>query len=237
MNAVYGTNRMFYEDVRWFFGKLVILFITVPIALMWLLLGLFFDFENTEVLVTIWGPIYFFICQFAAIGFRSVLPIAVGMGSTRKQCLRSFYIIGIAGVAVSLFLVNVLEYMLFIFSDNGFISINMAHFASFFLDDYQFLSFFLIDLAIGCFLFGIPLLISCIHYQLGFVPMIISLLILSVLITFLYYAGILDLLFGWIVGLEPAAIFGLISGVGLLSICISYPIMLNAPLEKPARRF
>lgn len=46
MNAVYGTNRMFYEDVRWFFGKLVILFITVPITLLWLLLGLFFDFEN-----------------------------------------------------------------------------------------------------------------------------------------------------------------------------------------------
>lgn len=190
-----------------------------------------------EVLVTIWGPIYFFICQFAAIGFRSVLPIAMGLGSTRKQCLKSFYIIGTAGTAVSLFLVNVFEYMLIVLSDNGIISINMAHIASFFIEDYQFLGFLLIDLAIGCFLFGIPLLISCIHYQLGFVPTIISLLVLSVLITFLYYAGVLDSLIGWIIGLEPAYIFTLIGGLGLLSICISYPIMLNAPLEKPARRF
>ncbi|SDD61810.1 hypothetical protein SAMN05421663_11532 [Terribacillus halophilus] len=185
--------------------------ITVPLSLLWRPLGLFIDFKDTEVLVTIWGPIYFFIGQFVAIGFRSVLPIAVGMGSTRKQCLKSLYIIGTPGIAVSLFLVNVL----FILSDFGIVSINMMHIASFFLEDYPFLSFFLIDLAIACFLFGILLLISCIHYCLGFVPMIISLTILGVLIAFL---GIMDPLMDWVVGLEPAAFFAMAGGLGLLSI-------------------
>ncbi|WP_455675707.1 hypothetical protein [Pradoshia sp.] len=237
MNAAYGTNRLIYEDTRWALGKQVILFITIPLASLWFLLGLFVNLEYHDVITIIWGPIYYFICHFAAAEFRKALPIAVGLGSTRKKCLTSFIMIGLTGVAVTLFIINGLEYFLVLLGEKGIISIDVKHIASFIYADYQFFSFYLIDLAIGFFLFGTFLLLSSIHYLVGFMKMSITLVIFSVLFIVPYYLGTLDPLFNWIMALETATIFTMIGGAGMIATVLSYLLMLNAPLEKKASRF
>ena len=42
MNSLYGTVRLVSEDSLWFFGKLLFLYITIPITLIWLLIGYIF---------------------------------------------------------------------------------------------------------------------------------------------------------------------------------------------------
>ena len=237
MNAIYGTNRMFYEDTRWFLWKLCVLFITIPLALFWFLMGLFVDLKTNDVPTIIWGPVYYYVCHYAAVGFRSVLPIAIGLGSTRKQSITSFIFIGLAGVAVSLFIINGLEYLLVYLDRKDILSIDIHHIAGFVYTDYQFFNFFLIDLALAFFLFGFSLLLSSIHYLIGFMKMFISVFIISILFIISYYFGMLDPVLKWVMELEPFAVFTMIGGIGILSTFISCLLMLNAPLEKKASRF
>jgi hypothetical protein len=242
MNALNGTTRMVYEDARWLMGKFLLLFITVPIMAAWIVLGLFVDLGGADVVSAISGPAYFFIPTFAIMGFKSLFPVVIGMGSTRKQFLKSFYSVGVTAVVVSLLFVNVGHYVLIRMNHN------ILHPGAFFEVDYHFLVYLFIDIMVGLFLFGIAFLTYSIWHRLGLIRSAMILMAVAITGMFLYYGGSLDSMFSWIGTLDfDAMIIGnivnlgtiaiiLLGVLGLIALFITYPLMRNASLQPKPRK-
>ena len=237
MNAIQGTNRLVFEDTLWYFGKLVFLYITLPLTLMWIIIGISFDLEDT--LGAVSGPSFFFIPFYGAYGYKSLLPIAVGLGSTRTQLLKSFYFIALSFTMVFVLILNILQSILYLLYDNGISSVNISHLARLFIEDYQFFSYLFIDLGFFLFLFGISFLGSCIYYRVGMKKMTISMVAIFIPLTILFYAGILDTPIEWVMGvnINPVLLFILLGIAGLILLFMAYPIIRNVSLEKKSVRF
>jgi hypothetical protein len=233
---------MVYEDARWLMGKFLLLFITAPIMAAWIVLGLFVDLSGADVVSAISGPVYFFIPTFAIMGFKSLFPVVIGMGSTRKQFLKSFYSVGIITVAVCLLLVNAGHYVLLRMSHN------ILHPGVILMENYNFLAFLMIDIMVGLFLFGAAFLSYSIWHRLGLIKSAMLLLAVAITGMFLYYGGALDSVVSWLGTLDLDAmiiantvnlgtlviiLFGL---VGLAALFITYPLMKNARLQPKSRK-
>ena len=142
------------------------LYITIPLTLFWLLIGYIFGLGN-DVVASISGPAYFFIAFFGIGGFKSLYPVAIGMGSTRIQFLKVFYSVGILGVVLSILFLNVLQYILKTVYLQWDIGANILHPGVLLVDDYHFFTYLWIDLMFGLFLLGIPFLLYSINFRLG----------------------------------------------------------------------
>lgn len=233
--------QLIYEDASWLMGKLLFLFITIPLLIAWSTLGLFVDLSGADVISAISGPAYFFILMLALGGFISLFPIAIGMGSTREQFLKSFYIVGIASVAICLLFLNIGQYILVR------ISHNILHPGIFLMDNYHFFAFLLIDIMFGWFLFGMALFSYCVLYRLGISRSLVVLMVIAIAGIFLYYGGALDSTFAWMGTLDMDAmvignmvtlgnLFLILLGVlGLVVLLITYPLMKNASLKPKSR--
>ncbi|WP_042220590.1 hypothetical protein [Oceanobacillus manasiensis] len=231
MSITSGTTRMVYEDARWFFLNVLILSVTLPLTILWIVLGLTFDMS--EAIGSIAGPAYFFIPSFAIFGYKTLLPIGVGMGSTRLQILKSFYGVGILSVAVVVFILNVLQFTLVTLSDWRLNFKGVLHPGEIFYVDYHFLSYLWLDMMTALFLFGMAFLLYSLFYRLGLVRLAIWMMAIVIPFMFLYYGGVLDPLIKSLTSFEwsgnvVAIILGAFGAAGL---AITYPIMRNAPLK------
>ncbi len=197
MSILYGNIRLIYQDASWLLGKLLFLYIIVPLMVIWLLIGLIFNLPDGTV-TGISVPVYIQIVIFAVAGFKSLFPIAVGMGSTRVQFLKSYYLTGLVAVVLVMLLLNVCQYVLATAYNQWIGWSNIFHPAVLFRNDYQFISYYWIDLMIGFFLFGFSFLIYCIWYRLGTVRGLILLIIMLITELFFYYGGVLNSWFIWI---------------------------------------
>ncbi|MGN7408672.1 hypothetical protein [Sporosarcina sp. SAFN-010] len=234
MSSMKGTVRLVYEGALFFLGKFLFLYLTIPLTVGWILIGLLFGVPDNTV-VAISGPTYFFIPMFAVTGFRSLLPIAIAFGGTRIQLLKVFYVTGIAAVSISILFLNILQYILITVYNQWSSSVNILHPGVYVLGDYHFPSYLWIDLMVGLLLFGIAFLLYCILYRLGIKRTIIITTVLSLIGMFLYYGNILDInSFEWIWNhdLNPLKLFTLAGLLGLGSLFITYPMMRHAPLNK-----
>ncbi|MFD2045228.1 hypothetical protein ACFSTA_16205 [Ornithinibacillus salinisoli] len=239
MNSLYGTIRLVSEDALYFLGKMVFLYITIPLTVFWLLIGYIFGIGN-DVVASISGPAYFFIMLFSIGGYKSLYPIAIGLGSTRVQLLKVFYGIGILAVVMSIIFLNVLQFILKTVYLQWEIGANILHPGIFLVGDYHFFAYLWIDLMFGLFLFGVPFLLYSINFRLGMRKSIIILMLLSIMVMFLYYGGYLNNSMEWFLGLDLDALgMTLITLLGLCSIgalLLSYPILRNAPLKAKTRK-
>ncbi|WP_099302600.1 hypothetical protein [Bacillus sp. Marseille-P3800] len=94
MTALNGPSYIIYNDISNTLGKIGLLYISIPLFFFW---SVFASTVNPEdLLAAISGPIYTLIIVFAVSGYKTLYPIAIGMGSTRKRFLKSFYIYHIA---------------------------------------------------------------------------------------------------------------------------------------------
>lgn len=233
MNSMKGTLRLVSEDALWFLGKFLFLYITIPLTVGWILIGLFFGIPDNTV-AAISGPAYFFIPMFAVMGFRSLLPIAVAFGGTRTQLLKVFYGTGIAAVFMSVLFLNILQYILVATTINDR-SVNILHPGVFVLEDYYFFSYLWIDLMVGLSLFGLAFVFYCFIYRLGMKKSAIIVMLLAITGMFLYYGGVMDSSsFEWIWNhdLHPLTFFTLAGLLGLGALFVTYPLMRNAPLNE-----
>ncbi|VDG96876.1 Uncharacterised protein [Lysinibacillus sphaericus] len=234
MSSMKGTVRLVYEGALFFLGKFLFLYLTIPLTVGWILIGLLFGVPDSTV-VAISGPTYFFIPMFAVTGFRSLLPLAVAFGGTRIQLLKVFYVTGIAAVSISILFLNILQYILITVYDQWTNSVNILHPGVYALGHYHFPSYLWIDLMVGLLLFGIAFLLYCILYRLGIKRTVIITTVLSLIGMFLYYGNILDInSFDWIWNndLTPLTLFTLAGLLGLGSLFVTYPMMRHAPLNK-----
>ena len=237
MSVSYGNCRLIFDVVRFYLGTVLFLYITLPLMAVWVLVGVVLDPPATLV-PGISVHVYINIMIMAVGGFRTLFPIAIGMGSTRVQFLKSHYLTGIAAVFTTILLLNVCQYLLMVAYDRLVGFSNILHPAVLFVDGYHFLSYFAIDLAVGIFLFGTTFFAYCVWYRLGTAHSAIALMALALPILFLYYGGTLDACFSWLGQLasNPTALFAFVGSLGLTTLWITYPLMRNAPLQpKPAK--
>lgn len=237
MSVVYGNARLVYEVSSVYMGKILFLYITLPLMALYVLIGLIFD--PPETLVTgISIHVYINIIILAVGGFKPLFPIAIGMGSTRIQFLKSYYIASIGTVFSIILLLNISQYVLMIVYERLMGWSNILHPATYFLDEYQFLSYFAIDLMVGLFLFGVTFIIYCIWHRIGTTYSFIILVAVALPVLFLYYGGFMDSLFTWLLSLNLSAttVFTLLGAIGLATLSATYPLMLNAPLQPKPRK-
>ncbi|MDW0117518.1 hypothetical protein QTL97_11270 [Sporosarcina thermotolerans] len=238
MNINSGTFRIVYEDARFAFAQLLILYITIPILLVWLTVGYFFNLGE-EVIAAISGPTYFFIMLFAVNSFKTIFPVAIGMGSTRTNLLKTFYAIGLASVLVVTFILNVFQWILLTFYERWNVAAHILHPGTFLHREYTFLSYFLMDFMVGIFLFSFAFLFYAIYHRLGLKRSVIWMTVLIIVSTLLQYSGLINFSFWkWVVAqdLSDSAIFFFVVTISLIALLITYPIMRNAPLAVRSKK-
>ena len=231
MSILYGNARLIYYASITYLGKILFLYITLPLMAVWLLIGLIFNLPS-EVIPGIPVPVYAHIALLPFIGFKPLFYVAVGMGSTRVQFLKAFYGVGIAAITVTIILLNVCQYVLLVLSNHWIGWSNILHPAMFFMHEFQFIPYFWVDLMLGQFLFGFSFLIFCLWYRLGSARSIMLLMVVIISGLFLYYGGVLDSWFIWIwLNVNPMTAFILLGIIGLVALFSTYPLMRNAPLQ------
>ncbi|GAA0382193.1 hypothetical protein [Bacillus horti] len=236
MSSFQGTLRLIYEDSRWFIGKLLFLYITLPLAVAQLTIGILFDLTDATAVIV--GPAFFFIPFYAAVGYKGILPIAVSLGSTRTQFLKAFY--GVALVATTAFMIvlNLLQLIIITLYDSGISSMKPFHLGVLFVSEYNFISYLWIDLMVGFFMFGAMFLIYTIIYLVGVSKSLMILMGIFIAGLFAYYSGSLQAPLDWIVSLNISAMtyLTLLGGIGLAALVVAYPIMKNASLQPKAKK-
>ena len=191
MNLNSGTFRIVYEETRFALGKFLLLYITIPLLLLWLCIGYFFNLGE-EVVAAISGPTYFFILLSAINGFKTIFPVAIGMGSTRTNLLKTFYAVGLASVLIVTFVLNLLQWILVTFYERWNVAAHILHPGTFLHREYTFLSYYLMDFMVGTFLFSFAFLFYTIYYRLGFKKTLIWMTMLTIIGTLLHYSGLID---------------------------------------------
>ncbi|MFS0726210.1 hypothetical protein [Paenibacillus sp. 1P07SE] len=231
MNAARGTARLIYEDARWFLVKLLFLYITLPLTAAWVIIGIFFEQAGSESFLI--GPAYFFfIPYYGAAGFKSLLPIAVGLGSTRTQLLKMFYLVGTSIVFVYMIFLNLCQWLLAYLYQEGISSAAILHPGQLYSSEHQFLPYLWIDLMVSLVLFGVMFFFYCITYRLGMKRTLIGASILGIAAMFLFYSGALNAPIEWASRMNMSALtaFTVVGGIGLAALLATYPMMRNASL-------
>lgn len=215
---------MIYEYMYFFLGKILILYITIPLAIAWILLGFYVDLKGANVVSAISGPAYFLFIFVVVNGFRSLFPVAIGLGSTRQQFLKSFYAVGAAGIVFCIVILNILQYLMVSTSHQ------ILHPGIFLFHEYHFMAYLWVDLMVGLFLFGTTFLMYSVWHQMGTLRSLILLMTLTISGMFLYYGGLLQELFGWItsVAVHELVVVSLAGIISLLGLLIAYPYMKHA---------
>lgn len=237
MSSTHGTFRLIYEDASWFLGKLLLLYITLPLTAAWIIIGTSFDMDKT--VSSISSPAYFFFIPFYGVmGFKSLLPVAVSLGGTRTQMLKSFYVIGVSSVFVYMLVLNLCQWLLWTLYERGVSSVSITHAGMLHSSEYQFLPYLWIDLMVGLSLFGGAFFIYCITYRAGMTRTLIVIMIIAIAAMFLYYSGMLEAPIVWLSTLNKNAMTGFtIAGIaGLAALFATYPMMRNASLQPKQQR-
>lgn len=238
MNVNSGTVRMLYENALFTFGKLLFLFITIPLLLLWLFIGYFFNLGE-DVVAAISGPAYVFIPLFAISGFKGIFPVAIGMGSTRSNLLKTFYVVGLASVLLVTFILNIFQWILVTLYERWDVGAKILHPSTFFNQEYTFVSYYLIDFMLGVFTFSFAFLFFTINHRLGFQKSVIWLMVLVSIGTLFTYSGLVDFsLWQWLVtqDFHDMVIFSFVIIISLIALFITYPIMRNAPLTAKSKK-
>ncbi|QJD82806.1 hypothetical protein [Cohnella herbarum] len=237
MNSQSAVFRLMYEDVIWYFVKLMLLFITVPLTIVWIIAGLVFNLDR-ETLAAISGPAYFFIAGFGLFGFKSLFPITIGMGSTREQFLKAYYSVGIGGVIFSVLCLNVCQYALVTIYQWNSVEAGILHAGRLFLDEYDFLDYLWIDLMVGIASFSLTFFGNAIFYRVGFIRCVIMLMIVTVVGIFLYYGGVISALSDSMsdIKMSAMAIVSCVGAVSLAALFATYPMLRHAPLHPMPRK-
>ena len=231
MSSVYGINRLFYEDARWFIGKLLLLYITLPLAIAWTILAVSVDLGDT--LTSIAGPAYFFfIPAYGILAFKGLLPIAMGIGSTRTQLLKTFYLIGTSAILAYILFLNVFQLVIASLYHRGIASSSILHPGLLHSQEYLFLPYLWIDLMFALAMFGGAFFIYCLTYRVGITQTLIATMVIGISAMFLYYSGMLEGPIEWLLSLDMSAIaiFTVAGVVGLSALLATYPLMKNASL-------
>lgn len=237
MNPLYGNARIIFHDIRVYLGKILFLYITIPLLAAWIIIGIVFTLPD-DVFTQISIPVYVNIAVFSLIAFKPLLPVAVGMGSTRLQFLKAFYGISLGAVFLIMLLLNFCQFILASVYNHMHGWSNVLHPAVFFRSDYDFIPYFWIDLMVGLFVFGVSFLIYCLWHSLGTSRCLLILTAAVITGLFLYFGGVLETWLTWVwrLDLDALVLFTIPGTIGLVALFSTYPMMRHVPLYPRPRQ-
>ena len=225
MNAIRGTHRLILDDMRWFL-KLFTL-ITVLLVLAYVAVGLIF---NVKFPAAAFGPMYGGICGFAVSAMVAIFPVAIGLGSTRTQFMKSFYLNSIGMVIGGITVLNVIYVLMHLLHASGLLGVTLYQPGQLYASAYEWYSYYWIDLMVGFLILGLSAFLTVSWIRLGFRNFFIVFFTIALGLTLFITLSDLSGLIRWITETNGVLLFtllGTISGILLLS---TYPMMKHAPL-------
>ncbi|KGP83482.1 MULTISPECIES: hypothetical protein [unclassified Paenibacillus] len=231
MNATKGTNRLILDDMRWYL--MIFSSITLMLTVVYLAIGFIFDVTYTTQL---FGPMYGGICAFAIAGIITLFPVAIGMGSTRIQFMKSFYIISVWMVVGTITILNVIYFIMHLLHEYGTLGVTFYQPGMLYSSEYHFFSYLWLDLMIGFLVLGLSIFSTVCWIRLGMRNFFVLFFGVSLIVTLVIVLSDLSVWFQWFANVNLIALFtalGVIGGALLLS---TYPMMKNAPLTMKGRK-
>lgn len=144
MKYLNGPAYVLLNDMSYSLGRIGLLYITVPLFLFWAVFATTVDPEGLVAAIS--GPIYFFVITYAIAGYKSMYPIVMGMGSTKKHFIKTFYVTCLSSLAVIVFILNVLQMILVWLFQVTNSSATILHPGVFIYEEYNFFLFTLLIL-------------------------------------------------------------------------------------------
>jgi len=231
MNVAKGTNRMIMEDMMWHYKMFA--FITLALTAIYLAIGYIF---GAAFPTTLFGPMYGGIIAFAIVGIVNVYPVAIGMGSTRTQFLKSFYLISVWMVVVAITTLNLIYLIMDLLHQYGSLGVTFYTLGTLYVKDFHFFPYLWTDLMVGFFLLGLSLFITVGWLRLGMRNFLILFFGLSVVLTLVLTQIDWSLFVEWVIKANKTVMF-IVSGLlGLGLMFSTYPMMKNAPLVMKGRK-
>ncbi len=232
MNSIRGTYQLVFDELKWYFK--IFSLITLLLSVVYVFVSMIFKIP-LQSSAALFGPIYGGISTFAVAGLVIPFQVAIGLGSTRTQFLKSYIVMSVLMVITSITYLNILYYIMNILLDKGINSFHFYHPAELVSSEYHFFTYYWVDLMVGFMILGLSSFIAVLVRRLGILYFLIALVLLSILVTFLSINGISSDLFTWIVNIKPINLFTLIGLIGIALQLLTFPMMINAPLKMKAR--
>ncbi|MDX8366350.1 hypothetical protein [Cytobacillus sp. IB215665] len=230
MNAVKGTYRLLYEDMRWWL--LLFSAITLGLAVIFIAIGVIFEVSFTA---TLFGPIYGAICTIAAIGIVYSFPVLIGLGSTRKQFLKSYYFIASIMVICFITVLNIIYFFMNTLNQLGVHKLSFFHPGMLYSINYHILAYVWIDLMVGFSLLGLSAFLTVSWRRLGNRNFLIIFFAFNLLATILINIVNITSLLEWIFELNVIYTFTIVGFIGFCLLICTFPMMKHAPLVMKAR--
>ncbi|PEJ54361.1 hypothetical protein CN692_19890 [Bacillus sp. AFS002410] len=232
MRSIQGTYQLVFDEFKWYFKlfSLITLFLTV----VYLLISVIFKIP-LQTGAALFGPTYGGICTFAVAALVIPFQVAIGLGSTRRQFLKSYNVMAVVMVITSITYLNILYFIMNALLDKGINSFRFFHPARLVSSEYHFFTYYWVDLMIGFIILGLSAFIAVLVRRLGILYFLMTLVILSIVITFISISGVSSTLFSWILTIKPINLFSLIGLLGIVLQFLTYPMMKNAPLKMKGR--
>ncbi|MFF2875839.1 hypothetical protein ACFVR2_05895 [Gottfriedia sp. NPDC057991] len=232
MNSIRGTYQLVFDELKWYFK--IFSLITLLLSVVYVFVSIIFKIP-LQSSAALFGPIYGGISTFAVAGLVIPFQVAIGLGSTRRQFLKSYIVMSDLMVITSITFLNILYYIMNILLDKGINSFHFYHPAELVSSEYHFFTYYWVDLMVGFMILGLSSFIAVLIRRLGILYFLIALVLLSILVTFLSINGISSDLFTWIINIKAINFFTFIGLLGIVLQLLTFPMMINAPLKMKAR--
>ncbi|WP_145411103.1 hypothetical protein [Paenibacillus xylanexedens] len=227
MNAVKGTNRLILDDMRLY----LIIFTSIALGLtvVYTAIGLLFDVSYSSQL---FGPMYGGICTFAVAGLITIYPIAIGMGSTRIQFMKSFYMMGLCMVAGTMVILHLIYLVVHWLNVGGWLQVTLYQPGMLYSSKYLVLPYFWIDLMLGLWVLGLSVFLTVCWIRLGMRNFLIMLFGLGLVLSLVIAFADMGQLTLWIARLNRVVSFTVLGLIGGVLLLFTYPMMKHAPLVR-----
>ncbi|WP_088010526.1 hypothetical protein [Gottfriedia acidiceleris] len=232
MNSIRGTYQLVLDEFKWYFK--IFSLITLLLSVVYLFVSIIFKIPLQSG-AALFGPIYGGISTFAVAGLVIPFQVAIGLGSTRSQFLKSYNVMAVVMVITSITYLNILYFIMKVLLDKGINSFHFYHPAELVSSEYHFFTYYWIDLMVGFLILGLSSFIAVLVRRLGILYFLIALVLLSILLTFLSINGISSDFFTWIIKIKPINLFTFIGLLGMALQSLTFPLMKNAPLKMKGR--
>ncbi|CAI6080172.1 hypothetical protein PAECIP112173_02802 [Paenibacillus sp. JJ-100] len=231
MNAVKGTNRLMLDDMRLYLT--IFTSIALGLTAIYIAISLLFNVSYSSQLL---GPMYGGICAFAVAGLITLYPVAIGLGSTRIQFMKSFYMMGACMVAGTMVILHTIYLIVHLLNTRGGLGVTLFQPGMLYSSQYRIFSYLWIDLMLGFLVLGLSVFLTVCWIRLGMRNFLILLFGLGLVMSLVtVFTDLIELL-GWITKVDMLLLFtvlGLIGGALLLS---TYPMMKHAPLVRKSSK-
>ncbi|WP_145324872.1 hypothetical protein [Paenibacillus xylanexedens] len=225
MNSIKGTNRLIREDMRLYL--IIFSSIALMLTVVYLAIGLAFDVTYSTQL---FGPMYGGICAFAIAGIITQFPVAIGMGSTRIQFMKSFYMNSIWMVAGTMAILHVIYFIIHLIQDKGIVDVTLYQPGMLYSSEYHFFSYLWIDLMCGFLVLGFSAFPTVCWKRLGMRNFFIMFFGVGLIVTLIFVFADLGKWLNWIMSVNTMSLFTVLGAFGGVLLLSTYPMMKNAPL-------